>query len=188
MEPTEQLWGLARRSAERFLRRYDDPLTRRERDDLVQECAVSAWRWAGGAREPHRFVAAVLTIAKRMRYRMMDRERRRNLQLRHALQQREAAEPTFVVRGRVIPGEFLREPLQDAAAQLSPLDRQLLMSSAEGFCTAELAERYGLREHNVKARLHRARRRLRRRIEATVCAHGDFELHPETPVQTRRQR
>jgi RNA polymerase sigma factor (sigma-70 family) len=188
MEPTEQLWGLAQRSAKHFLRRYDDPLTRRERADLVQECATTAWRWAANATEPQRFPAAVRTIAKRARYRMLATEHRRREMHQEAMRRREETPPSFRVRNRVVPGTWLLAQLQQVVADLAPLDRHLLLGNHEGFCVAELAERYGTSLPRAKTRLHRARRRVRRELEAAVVHCGHFDELPETPVLPRRNR
>lgn len=180
MEATEQMWGLAQRSARQFLRRFDDPLTRRERDDLVQECAITAWRWAGAAKQPNALVAAVRTIARRARYRLLACEHRQRRLLQTAMQRHEQpSDQSITVNGQPVATARLLRHLEHAMSRIPALDRQLLLGNHEGFCVAELAERFGIAPHLAKARLYRARRRLRREIEATLARDEDFEAQPK---------
>ncbi|MBM4060943.1 MAG: sigma-70 family RNA polymerase sigma factor [Planctomycetes bacterium] len=181
MERNEELWGLAQRSAQGFLRRFEDPLTRNERDDLVQETAWTAWRWVGTAREPARFAAAVRTIARRHRYRLLVREHRRRLRQAHLLQVRSEGPPQFSVLGRCVSSAWLLGCLRWVLGGLRELDRALLLGIHEGFCCAELAARFHRTEQSVKVRIHRARARVRREIELAVLTADDLEVWPETP-------
>jgi DNA-directed RNA polymerase specialized sigma24 family protein len=60
------------------------------------------------------------------------------------------------------------------AARLKPLDRELLLGFYEGFCCAELAERFDRSPTCVKTRLHRARRRIQREVEACARTAGSL--------------
>ena len=63
--------------------------------------------------------------------------------------------------------EERRELVMAALAELSPRDREVLvMRHFEKLNTAEIAEALGIAEAGVKARLHRALLRIRRRMEA----------------------
>lgn len=177
MQRTERLCSVALRCARTFLGRFDDPATRRERDDLVQETAWTAWRWAEHMQEPRRFEAAVRTIARRKRNRML------------ALQQDphgaagELCEPTgplpaeFLVAGRRVPADWLMDRLHIVLQQLREIDRRILLGHHEGFCCAELALRYRRSEQSVKARIHRARRRVQRGIEDAVHEAGELDAY-----------
>jgi DNA-directed RNA polymerase specialized sigma24 family protein len=163
-----------------WLRRYGDPWTRDHCDDLVQETTIAAWRWAQRPHDPTRFWGALQTITRRLRSRT-----------RHLAHQGQQAEvlpadwseqrgPTadeerhFRIAGRRVPAHRALPLLRKAMARLKPIDRQLLRGSGEGFCCAELAQRFGRSEQCVKTRLSRARRRVQEDIEAIVRAAGSF--------------
>ncbi len=176
MERGKDTWQLAHRHANEFLRRFGDRWTRAHRDDLIQDATLAAFRWAGDARDPDRFWAAVQTIARRIRLRgiaLSCRERA----ARQALAVPEGAEATgvpsdtwFSIAGRRVPAHRVLPCLRRALDRLSPLDRQLLLGMHEGFCCAELSVRSSRSEQCVKTRLHRARRRVQKDIEECVRA------------------
>lgn len=176
MERTERLWSVALGCANDFLRRFADAFTRSERDDLVQETAWTAWRWADRLRDEGRFAAAVRTIARRKRWTALHEERRRREQGAWLVGRRHD-EPgqTFLVVGRKVPLDWLMHRLHTVLARLREIDRQLLLCIHEGFCCAELASRFRLSEQSVKARVHRARRRVQMEIEDAVREAGDFD-------------
>ena len=80
-----------------------------------------------------------------------------------------------MIAGRRVPLHRARAFLQEALAELLPIDRQLLLGLHEGFCCAELAERFRRSESCVKTRIHRARRRVRIAMETCVRAAGSLE-------------
>ncbi|MCR9246082.1 MAG: sigma-70 family RNA polymerase sigma factor [bacterium] len=171
----DTLCRLARSCAQRFLRRFGDPTTRLEFDDLVQDSAIAAWRWSGSVREPRRFAAAVRTIARRRRSRWLRSVRRREaIERAVAASEPEAREPEaresdgVVIAGICVPREWLLPRLATAIDALPPIDRCLILAFQEGFCVLEIAERYGLTAANVRVRTHRARSRVRERIEAAA--------------------
>ena len=176
-------WAEACRQAKLFLRRYGDAASRRSRDDLVQETALAAWQWRGRMRDAGRLGAALRTIARRTRNRFVAAERRRSELLAAVLAERShapgealpAAEPRLCIAGREVEFAWARARLEQALQRLSPLDRQLLLAFHEGFCCAELAERCGRSEQCVKARIHRARRRVRKELEGIVRAAGALD-------------
>ncbi len=87
------------------------------------------------------------------------------------MERHEEREPTsYAVAGRRVPREWLVPRVVRAMARLRPIDRCILAAVQEGFCGAEIADRYQLTEHNVKVRTHRARRRVREEIEDAVRA------------------
>lgn len=182
MEGCEQQWTWVRQQARRFLGRFRDTATRDLLDDLTQEAVVLAWLWSRKATDPSRLGAAVLTIARRGRCRAVrDRVRGRALFVNDESvawgvpAPLEADADALTVEGRSVPLEWALRRLPEAMASLSVLDRQLLLGFHEGFCCAELAQRFGRSEGCVKTRIHRARHRVREEFEAIVRAAGDLE-------------
>ena len=176
MERTEQLWGAAAACAHDFLRRFADAFTRGEREDLVQETALTAWRWADHLRDSRRFAAAVRTIARRKRYRALLEERRRSESCTAMNEPGDDRhEATFVVAGRRVSLDWLLHRLHTVLQRLREIDRQLLLGIHEGFCCAELAARFRRSEQSIKARVHRARRRVQIEIEDAVREADDLD-------------
>jgi RNA polymerase sigma factor (sigma-70 family) len=179
MEQQDELWQQAHTQARRWLRRFPDVWTRENRDDLAQEASIAAWRWAKGVRHRERFWSAVQTITSRIRSRARRNDRRLVVQQGLAddapAVDRGADERHWSVAGRRVPEHRLRPWLRAALARLRPIDRQLLALFYEGFCCAELAERLRRSEACIKTRLHRARRRIQRQVEASARAAGGLE-------------
>lgn len=181
MERGNDVWQLAHQHADSFLRRFGDRWTRNHRDDLVQETAMAAWRWARSARDPARFWAAVRTIARRVRYRALanacrERTVHRDLETANArLPGVGRRDRYYSIAGRRIPAHRVLPSMRQAIARLQPLDRQLLLGALEGFCCAELSVRSDRSEQCVKTRLHRARRRVQREVEESVRAADGFD-------------
>ncbi|HZN39119.1 MAG TPA: hypothetical protein VFD82_09975 [Planctomycetota bacterium] len=174
---SEDLWKQAHNQAQNFLRRFSDAWTRSHRDDLVQEAAIAAWKWAGRSHDPLRFWAAVRTIARRIRYRALEHAQRR-VEAQVAAERRShecGDDREYWIAGRRVPLRWVRPCLRRALQQLPALDRQLLLSFHEGFCCAELAARSRRSLECVKARIHRARRRVQREIEASVREADDLD-------------
>ncbi|MCC7065283.1 MAG: sigma-70 family RNA polymerase sigma factor [Planctomycetes bacterium] len=176
MEQTEELWGLALASARGFLRRFEDLTTRGERDDLVQETACAAWRWAQSARDPSRFEAAVRTIARRARCRLLSQRRRRREHEAQFLEHYPVDSLCFLVAGHRVPSLWLLSCLDQVLEGLCALDRHLLLGMHEGFCCAELAVRFRCSEKSVKVRIHRTRRRVQMEIERAVLDAEELDV------------
>ena len=176
MEQKDELWGLAMRSARGFLRRFEDLTTRNERDDLVQETACSAWRWAQSARDPGRFEAAVRTIARRTRCRFRTQRQRQREHEARSLEYRPVEPPSLVVVGHCVPSVWLLDCLDRVLEGLCALDRRLLLGMHEGFCCAELAVRFRCSEKSVKVRIHRTRRRVQMEIERAVLDAEELDV------------
>ena len=176
MERMEQRWRAAADCARDFLRRFSDAFTRFERDDLVQETAMTAWRWSDRLRDSARFTAAVRTIARRKRYRALLDEGRRieSYAAKGELHDAQHA-ATYIVAGRRVPLDWLMHRLHTVLQRLREIDRQLLLGIHEGFCCAELANRFRRSEQSVKARVHRARRRVQIEIEDAVREASDLD-------------
>jgi RNA polymerase sigma factor (sigma-70 family) len=176
----QQMWGRAWTESRSYLRRWSDPLTRAARDDLAQETAVAAMRQLVRQRDRGAFSAAVRTIARRLRSRVL-RAEDRPLQ---GVAEGDLGEwpapvlppaPQLLVAGRLVPQPWLLLRLDRVLTTISRTNRLLLLGFYEGFSCSELAERFGLSADAVKVRLHRCRQRLRRRLESAVRAADRFE-------------
>lgn len=170
---------MAWRSANQFLGRYGDVFTKNDRDDLAQEAALAALQQAPGVRDRERFPALVRTISRRMRGRSIHTALRRvppGGAMCELFEPDPAAPPALLVCGSAVPLPWLTARLDAALGSVTALNRALLLGYHEGFCCAELAARYRLTEQSVKVRLHRARRRVRQRIEAEVRAAGRLAI------------
>ena len=77
-------------------------------------------------------------------------------------------ERRLLIAGRRVPLHDARTFLHRALLQIDALDRQLLLGLHEGFCCAELADRFRRSESCVKTRIHRARCRVRSAVETSV--------------------
>lgn len=182
MTEREQAWGLATKQAASFLKRFHDPWTRSHREDLVQESAIAAWRWSARPHDPQRFWAAVRTIAGRVRGRQRaiegKRESAQDEVARNAAQHSEEVGEgvSLAIAGGRVSVSVARTFLDAALARLTELDRSLLLAFHEGFCCAELSHRFDLTEPCVKTRLHRARRRLKKDIEALAGEARDLDV------------
>lgn len=179
MERRDELCQRAHLEASNWLRRYRDPWTRAHRDDLVQEASFAAWRWAGQVRHSERFWAAVQTIARRIRSRS-----RRAIELVQPAQshvdaalarESDAPERHYLIAGRRVAVSVVRPCLRRSLQRLTTTDRELLLGFYEGFCCAELAERFRRSTACVKTRIHRARRRVRRSVEVCVRTTTDLD-------------
>lgn len=178
MEREDDVWERAHQQASNYLRRHGDAWTQSHRDDLVQEATIAAWRWAQAPHDSERFWAAVRTITRRIRCRARWNARRFRTntgELRTTRVEFDAEDKRLVIAGRRVPLHRARAFLHEALQRLEPIDRQLLLGLHEGFCCAELAERFRRSETCVKTRVHRARRRVRLAMETCVRAAGSLE-------------
>jgi DNA-directed RNA polymerase specialized sigma24 family protein len=155
----EELWRQAHREADLWLRRYNDAWTRTNRDDLAQEASIAAWHWASDGRRCDRFWAAVQTITTRLRGRAMRSAKRED-------------PGDAGTGGHAAPGEP-PDRWYEIAGRREPAWR-VELGFYEGFCCAELAERFRRSLACVKTRLHRARRRVRLEIEGLARKAGNL--------------
>ncbi|MBX3465022.1 MAG: sigma-70 family RNA polymerase sigma factor [Planctomycetes bacterium] len=178
MAGDEHTWWLAGTHARSYLRRFPDAWTRNHSEDLAQEVALTAWQWGAVLREPRCLWGAVRTIARRLRSRaLVDtlREQRARESIA-AVRDRAEDESAHWVAGHRVPLHRLLPCVERALARLGPTDRRLLLDFHAGFCCTELSLRSALSESAVKTRIHRARRRVRREIEACVRAADDLDF------------
>lgn len=145
-------------------------------DDIMQDVAVSAVEKGYQLRDPSRVAPWLyrLAVTAALQYRRRQ-GRRRNLVERFAKRDR----PSLGDSRESDPLRWLladeRQSLvRDALQQLQPRDAEiLLLKYTEEWSYRQLAERLGLSESAVEARLHRARQRLRgalARVEPTIAA------------------
>ena len=175
MDGEQAGWAAAVAQARRFVSGQPE-IVSSSRDDVVQDACLQAWRWRGKLRDPGRLAAAVCTIVRRQRYRAIAEVRRRRWLSYVAFGEADVREPiapadqepSLVIAGEVVSMAWAARRLPIALAELGALDRKLLLGLHEGFCCAELAERFGLSEACVKTRIHRARRRVRKLFERLV--------------------
>lgn len=178
MEASETVWASVRGHAQGYLRRFADPWTRSHCDDLVQETAVTAWHWASDLQNPRCLWGAVRTIARRVRGRALldlQRELRARQAFAAAREADAATQRCYLVGDRRVSLQELLPCVERALRRLRPSDRLLLLDYHAGFCCAELSARCGRSETAVKTRIHRARRRVQKLIEACVRAADDLD-------------
>ncbi len=170
----EQLsWQRIGDAARARLSRHRDPWTVRECDDLVQESLLHAWRWSTSAPRTYSVLSAARTIAWRMRSRGLRslaglRVVADSPAVEASFVEPEPADRTYRVRGESVAGEWLAQQLHSALARLHSFDRTLLLGHCEGFSMVELALRYGCSPGAAKARVFRARQRVRKHLEKVV--------------------
>ena len=161
----------------RLVRRYQQAIAGRmwkfTRDrgvleELVQEVFVEAYFSLRGYRGTGVFGAWLDRIATRVGYRFWKRQKR--------------------ARGTVALGDYdgaaddgseersAAEELQVVLGELSPRDRLVLtLMYWEDLSVAEIAQQTGWTQTMVKVQAHRARKRLRKRLEAKGILHGEDE-------------
>ncbi|MAF13058.1 hypothetical protein CMK11_21615 [Candidatus Poribacteria bacterium] len=131
----------------------------RDLDDFTQEVLLRAYANCGQLREIERLPQWIQTIA---RHTAQDWNRKRKPELSEFLAELPSRAPS--PHEHAENGERWRAFL-DALHALSPVDRDLLYSHlVEGSPYDELEARHGLSHSAVGVRLHRARRRVRRRL------------------------
>jgi RNA polymerase sigma factor (sigma-70 family) len=179
MERSEELWRRAHTEAKTWVRRFPDAWTRNHQDDLVQETSLAAWQWAGEVRHRERFWAAVHTIGSRIRSRAKRAPTRvhvsQALVVAAAACDREATERHYHIAGQRVSQQRATPWLRAALARLKPIDRELLLAFYEGLGCVELAARYRRTPTCIKTRLHRARRRIQKEVEARARTAGSLD-------------
>ena len=97
--------------------------------------------------------------------RRMHHGRKNDPSLHVSLEDRVAISPAQATGDRVRAGQFMAI-LAGALEELLPQDRALiLLSDAEGWTGPELARAFDMTPEAIRARLSRARKRLRQRLE-----------------------
>ncbi|HOD66966.1 MAG TPA: RNA polymerase sigma factor [candidate division Zixibacteria bacterium] len=156
----ERFWQLLEpehAKAQRFCRRLTGSID--DGDDLYQDGLLAALRRFDSLRDPGAFRAWLYRILVN-RYRNRHRWRRR--QRTEALDDEVMTGPAHDPAGELAA----RRWLDRALAALRPEERALVvLFELEGWTITELAANLGRPEGTIKARLARARRKMRRRIQ-----------------------
>lgn len=141
------------RLAGRFFRQ------RQEVEEVAQEAFLRAWTKLDGFRGDAPFEHWLTRLTLRCAY---DQLRRRRPD------QDPKVEPPSEALGAPATDPDAALLVERLLAELSAADRLvLILLEAEGWSVAEIAERVGWSKVNVKVRAHRARLRLRRKLEET---------------------
>lgn len=133
-------------------------LPRADAEEAVQEALVRAWLRRDACRSPEAPLPWVLEITRNEARRVLGRQARLGTlePLQHAPREDDA-----------LAGAAVRLTVEQALRTLAERDRRVLhLRYAEDLTQVEVARRMGLPEGTVKVRLHRARGRLRRALEA----------------------
>lgn len=145
-----------RAMAARFARAPED------REDLYQDMLLAIWK----ALPRFRGESSLATYAQRIAYSTaVDHVRRQRIMLPEVDAEDETASPEERV-GRAMAGARLREAIDELPRRL----REVLLLHLHGHDYREIAQRTGIGQGNVGARLTRARNRLRRRLSGVARA------------------
>jgi RNA polymerase sigma-70 factor, ECF subfamily len=133
--------------------------SRAETEDVVQEATLQAYLALGELRDPQRFGAWFSAIAVNLA-KMRLRETRGRLLPLDGVDGSLASDDPLEKRERM-------QAIHEAIAELSSSEREaVLLHYVGGLTTPEIASRAHERVGTVRVRLHRARRRLQRRLAA----------------------
>ena len=160
--PPSRGWDWAPLRA-RCLREARRLLPGAEAEEAVQEALIRAWIRRDACRTPHAPLPWMLEIT---------RNEARRLLWRHARRQRQAqalASSARDVEDDLLADTTTRVTVAQAIARLEDADQDVLrLRYADDLTQAEVARRMGVPVGTVKARLHRARGRLRTLLEETL--------------------
>jgi RNA polymerase sigma-70 factor (ECF subfamily) len=132
-------------------------LPRADAEEAVQEALVRAWLRRDACRSPEAPLPWLLEITRNEARRVLGRQARLGSLELHPEPREDDA----------LAGAAVRLTVEQALNTLAERDRRVLhLRYAEDLTQVEVARRLGLPEGTVKLRLHRARRRLRRALEA----------------------
>jgi len=139
-------------------------------EDVAQETFVRVFQALSTFRPGAPFRPWVVRIATRLSY---DRLRRRLRSREVAWEELPLAEQRSArdLAGGAGPEDRIaaRDLAERALARLAPKDRQaLILAHLQGFTTAEVGQALGCSALAVRLRLHRARRAMRRAVEALL--------------------
>ncbi len=135
-------------------------------EDILQDCFLKAVRSAPALRDEERLVQWFYRV---LRNAITDAYRRRAAETRRMDAYALEAEGTFTPEEERAVCECIDELIPTLKAEYAEVTRTL---DLEGEEPAAVAGRLGISLNNLKVRIHRARRALRRRLEETcrVCA------------------
>jgi RNA polymerase sigma factor (sigma-70 family) len=142
-----------------LLRRTDAP---EDAADLLAEVYLVAWRRIKDLPDSEQSRPWLFGVARRLLA-----NQRRRAQTRSGLADALEASLRHVELESAPDGDSSTGHVRQALAQLSPLDRELVTLSAwEGLTPAEIAAVLGQPPSRVRVQLHRARRRLKEKLDA----------------------
>jgi RNA polymerase sigma-70 factor (ECF subfamily) len=159
------------------VRRFSDTVCggKPDSEDAAQEALIKTYRYVQGLRDPESFRAWLYRTVKNA---CLLGRRKRAGEPSHleSIETPDADDAVLLkVRDRgKSPEELaenakLREQLRDALMKLPQSHRVIVfLREMEGLSTREVAEVVGISEDNVKARLSRARARLRRELQSAA--------------------
>jgi RNA polymerase sigma-70 factor (ECF subfamily) len=178
---TDAFAGLVRRYGPLVQRTVHRHVPRDRAEDLVQETFIRAFQSLGNFALGSKFPEWLTTIAVRTCYDFWRSHYRNRESPESSLTEQHrdwadrvtAAESQERFDREVRRGEA-REVLSYALDRLSPEDRLVVtLVHLEGLSSEEAARQLGWTAVNVKVRAHRARRRMRRELEALFGDHGE---------------
>jgi len=131
-------------------------LSRADAEEAVQEALVRAWLRRDACRSPEAPLPWLLEITRNEARRVLGRRARLA-----------SLDPSGPREDDALASAAARLTVEQALGTLAEPDRRVLhLRYAEDLTQVEVARRLGLPEATVKVRLHRARGRLRRALEA----------------------
>lgn len=140
------------------MRRHEDA------EDATQESFLVALQRLDECRNPDRFGGWLMTIVRNRSRNLLRREN-----LRETSDIPESASGADPLPDRAAERQELRETLKDALAELTPVQREVvLLHDLEGWKHREIAERMELPSGTVRSHLHFARKALRALLGGTL--------------------
>ena len=133
-----------------------------EAEEVVQDAFIKLWEHLDSLEEAH----VLPWLIRVTRNGCLDLLRRRKVQLAYATGTGMIDTVTVTEPDEALTNLGLRERLRSAIETLKEPHRSLiLLREVEGFSYADISEALDLSETQVKVYLHRARRKLRHRLE-----------------------
>lgn len=128
-------------------------------EDLCQAIFIKMLRSLGSLRRPEQFESWLFRLAKHACLDQLRRRKARSVFTGFLPQHAEVPEPPGAIDAEEL------DALRYALAQLKPKERIILALVQEGRSAEEMSELLSINEAAVKARIHRARQRLREHYE-----------------------
>ena len=141
-----------------------------EAENIVQEAFAEAYRQIGDFRGEAKVSTWLFSIARHLAYGHLRKTKRHNYKEHETIEflQAEQGDPDTVTQTAVERSER-KGIVHDALQELPDHYRRVVqLRDLEEKSTAEVAEELGLTEVNVRVRLHRARKRLRKHLSARM--------------------
>lgn len=136
-----------------------------KRGDLLQEIHIAMWKSLGRFNGRCSLRTWVFRIAHNVAASHVLRERRRNRVRMVGLEELDAAAGASDSLQAVAEHQALAQ-LTELIRQLTPIDRQVILSYLEGMDAGAISELTGLSTSNVATKIHRIKEILRKRFAA----------------------